>query len=865
MASIASILVDGQDPSMPALRAWLANLSGSVTAAAGGFRTFANEAALDAYTPAVGEPTYAFVTDPEFTAYKFTGALPWVEDSSYFEGVAAVVQPLLDGATRDVSAVVKAIALLGAPTGVVGRPSTPLATGETSGGASSQLWADPVPEGASSLAWLELAVQVSQPITIGRYTKSGSTATRVALYTFTPTVTTPGVRRFTSADFGNIPLAPGELLYLSAPGNFKYVENTADGAGWYDIAGVGGPATAALGAPITNLRLEVQFGINVQSVTAEAFADLVNGQGGDQFAHVANLLAAPTGIIGRATMPSAAGSVSLPGHSQMWANPVPADAVSLDSVTFAVQAAQPVTIACYTKSGSTATKVRSYTFTPSTTGVRTFTSADFGIIPLIAGEYLYLSAPGNFTYQENIADGAGWYDITGTGAPDSITLGAPITNLRLEVQFGINVQVVTAAAFAELGAELGRSWDSRDQVVACTASVSGSVLTLSDTALLRAGVSVPFNGAVTHSMPASGKQRLDFVTLDPETMALGITAGTARDLDAAEVPPSLASGLIKLFAVLVTTSGLSIAPTWMLEDGTIRTLASGRRADIERGRRSIAATLAAATRGQPITHICETDSIGAWSNATANSSFVPSNTAPNGARRDLKDYLSNTGGPQRIANDVINALPTYDDGDGAGQVHVRASKYRQLSAALGRWGSNVQHLNFGLAGTDSGTGKSGMIGTSSNGRDSDLLNAVLAAVAAAVTAGRVPVVSLGYGMNELGSGGTEPNIVAIATAVYVAGGDVIVWGCPRPNPTSGLTLANWRITCRALRRAAEYVHPATGKSAAYIDTVRISDDPAIGALGIPAATLCVANGINHPGLFEHRREAREAIDLVGYA
>jgi hypothetical protein len=98
MATIESILVDGQDPSMPALRAWLANLSGSVAAAAGGFRTFASLAALNAYTPAAGEPTYAFVTDPKLAAYKFTGALPWVADPTFYEGVATVVQPLVDDA-----------------------------------------------------------------------------------------------------------------------------------------------------------------------------------------------------------------------------------------------------------------------------------------------------------------------------------------------------------------------------------------------------------------------------------------------------------------------------------------------------------------------------------------------------------------------------------------------------------------------------------------------------------------------------------------------------------------------------------------------------------------------------------------------
>lgn len=99
MATIASILVDGQDPSMPALRAWLQGLNISVSAAISGLRTFTSDADLNAYTPTGTEPRYAFVANGEtFQAYRFTGALPWVADDSYYQGAAAVVQPLVDRA-----------------------------------------------------------------------------------------------------------------------------------------------------------------------------------------------------------------------------------------------------------------------------------------------------------------------------------------------------------------------------------------------------------------------------------------------------------------------------------------------------------------------------------------------------------------------------------------------------------------------------------------------------------------------------------------------------------------------------------------------------------------------------------------------
>lgn len=104
MVNIASILRDGEDPSMPALRAWLQGLSSTVSAAASGFRTFADVAALNAYTPAAGEPTYAFVLSPAFAPYRFPGALPWVKDETYYQGISQIVQPDIDQAATDLRA-----------------------------------------------------------------------------------------------------------------------------------------------------------------------------------------------------------------------------------------------------------------------------------------------------------------------------------------------------------------------------------------------------------------------------------------------------------------------------------------------------------------------------------------------------------------------------------------------------------------------------------------------------------------------------------------------------------------------------------------------------------------------------------------
>jgi len=95
---ISTILQNGQDPNIVDLLSWLMNLAGSVSSSQMGFKTFDTEESLNTYTPGADDPKYAFVTDGQFRAFRFTGALPWVADPSYFDGVAAVAQPILDAA-----------------------------------------------------------------------------------------------------------------------------------------------------------------------------------------------------------------------------------------------------------------------------------------------------------------------------------------------------------------------------------------------------------------------------------------------------------------------------------------------------------------------------------------------------------------------------------------------------------------------------------------------------------------------------------------------------------------------------------------------------------------------------------------------
>ena len=94
MTTIASILRDGEDPSMPALRGWLQDLAASVSAAQLGLRTFDNKVALDAHVPAGSEPIYAFVADgTAFKGYRYSNG--WIADDTFYQGMSAIVQALV--------------------------------------------------------------------------------------------------------------------------------------------------------------------------------------------------------------------------------------------------------------------------------------------------------------------------------------------------------------------------------------------------------------------------------------------------------------------------------------------------------------------------------------------------------------------------------------------------------------------------------------------------------------------------------------------------------------------------------------------------------------------------------------------------
>jgi len=104
MATIASILVDGQDPSMPALRAWLQSLEGAVSLAAQGIKPIPTIAARDTfYATEANRGTLVYVNnnngsanDPANGVYEYVGGARLAQ--SFYAGLVQIVQALVDKA-----------------------------------------------------------------------------------------------------------------------------------------------------------------------------------------------------------------------------------------------------------------------------------------------------------------------------------------------------------------------------------------------------------------------------------------------------------------------------------------------------------------------------------------------------------------------------------------------------------------------------------------------------------------------------------------------------------------------------------------------------------------------------------------------
>ncbi len=339
------------------------------------------------------------------------------------------------------------------------------------------------------------------------------------------------------------------------------------------------------------------------------------------------------------------------------------------------------------------------------------------------------------------------------------------------------------------------------------------------------------------------RRRYDAVFLDPETLTLSVVRGLERVRDAQEFVPSTpaATGTrspIRLCNARVA-SDVQIVPTWDVERGVRRSLAGQFARDQALAAAALTVTRGKAAGGQPISVAAVGDSIVAQQ--VTNSGFT--RTPANGIYRDRStgEYLSQ---PGALGPDAYSSLSLYDTGDGAGQVHTRLSVAWSIVGALQAFGSTVSYQNFCQGGTTSTdllndpTWFNGVINSDAN------------------------TLLVHFGQNEIGQSDIESRIKTLLAAAYAKGMEAIVVTPPRTNRVGGFADSDWLTTTRALRRAAEWVDPASGKSAALVDASVLYDDAQLGALGIAGPDLCAANLYNHPGPFEIRSLGRLAVRIV---
>jgi hypothetical protein len=105
------------------------------------------------------------------------------------------------------------------------------------------------------------------------------------------------------------------------------------------------------------------------------------------------------------------------------------------------------------------------------------------------------------------------------------------------------------------------------------------------------------------------------------------------------------------------------------------------------------------------------------------------------------------------------------------------------------------------------------------------------------------------------------NMRTLLDGVFAKGMEAIVLAPPRPN-SEGADASAWLYTCRALRSAAEYIDPTSGRRAGFVDTSLLYSDAFLGTMGLTNKDCCQANLYNHPGIRECRIIGRYLARLI---
>lgn len=325
-------------------------------------------------------------------------------------------------------------------TQVIGRPTTPV--DDTTQVSTARVIGIQGFQGLASgtLDSFQFYAGASGTVTIYRYNSANvvqATSSAIAVTSGT-TVT------LAASDYGASVAAfnPGDKIAFagSVAGIFKYnPSGGADGLGFGTISGT-------TITPLTGSRVQVKANIRYQSVQASTFDSLSNTLASTTTTANANaiaiaLLNGPQ-TIGRPTAITAA-ALTAGNFTYVW-NAQVEQAGTLTGINIDALATGSITVAMYTRSGTTMTRTRTVTVAVPTTGPQTITTS----MLVAQGEYPAIYGNGILKYDSGTtADNGGWGQI-GSGAPASATIASWTTTSRLAAGFNFSVQKVTAASLS---------------------------------------------------------------------------------------------------------------------------------------------------------------------------------------------------------------------------------------------------------------------------------------------------------------------------------------------------------------------------------------------------------------------------------
>lgn len=320
-------------------------------------------------------------------------------------------QAASDAVAASISAVTAASSLMTSATIRTGKLATPTT------GPAYPAWTTvsltPFPAGGT-LTRIQLFAAAAGTLKLKRFTKSGSTYTQTG--TVSLAISDTGLQ--TIAAPPSFVLAPGEYIgFYPTAGLMTYTTQTVDLPGYVYGAGDVTTVTTALGA---NNRPQISFDVLTKTPISSTNVETLNLNAAKGAAAAALLLQETVGavqMIGRTDVPIETGQNATGINVSL--SPVVRDSV-LSSVRFYARNAGNFILRKFSRSGTSFTTVAQWETPIAAAGLYTFTAADFGSFPVLAGEYVGFATSGSLVLARSgsrLTDPGGWAAFTGTDAP----------------------------------------------------------------------------------------------------------------------------------------------------------------------------------------------------------------------------------------------------------------------------------------------------------------------------------------------------------------------------------------------------------------------------------------------------------------